>query len=134
MVSLYLTFFPFDFNGPVLINDMQTLSPQKWPNRIFVSKCCTMFYNEWKNNFPIFAIFSFWYMVDFVLKILKILIKKNVTLFFSLQMRNVLKLMLSKIIRGLEVENFFFAPILKTFFLHVFQMISSNKNIVEIFS
>ena len=39
-----------------LVEDMQTLPPQKEP---FFSSCCEMFWNDWKINFPIFAIFYF---------------------------------------------------------------------------
>ena len=43
-------------------------------SRTFFEKCsylhekCGKSWNEWKINFPIFAIFRFWVMVDFVLK------------------------------------------------------------------
>ena len=39
---------------------------QKWPN---LHEICEMCWNEWKKNFLIFAIFSFWDMVVFVHKI-----------------------------------------------------------------
>ena len=35
------------------------LSPQKWPKWVFVLKGCAMFWNIWKNIFPIFTIFHF---------------------------------------------------------------------------
>ena len=46
---------------------MQTLLPsQKWPNCVFSRKRCAMFWNLWKNNFPIYVLFIFWEMFDFV--------------------------------------------------------------------
>ena len=51
-----------------------------------------MFWKPMKNNLPIFEIFSFWDMVDFVPKILIKLTKinyKNGQIFLSQKMRNV---------------------------------------------
>ena len=48
---------------PVLVNEMQTSPPsppQKEPLSFYCPYCCAMFWNEWKINFPIFAIFIFW--------------------------------------------------------------------------
>ena len=58
------------FMGPVRNNDMQTTlgAPlQKWP---YWNKRCALGWTEWKNYFPIIAIFIFQDMVDLVLKIL----------------------------------------------------------------
>ena len=46
---------------------------KKWPKlpkKMYIPKNCAMFWNECRTDFKIFAIFSFWDMVDFVLKVL----------------------------------------------------------------
>ena len=65
-----------------------TQNPQKRPNLVFVPKSCAMFWNLWKNTFPIFIL---WDMVDFELKILSKLTKNLAKHFMSQKMRNVLK-------------------------------------------
>ena len=60
----------------VPINDTQTIN-QKWSNLAFVTKSFAMYRNLWKNNFSMFAILSFWNMIDCVIKILRKFIKKN---------------------------------------------------------
>ena len=53
--------------GPVLVNDMQTPSPLKRAIMIFGPKWHVMLWNEGKTNFPTYATFIFWTMVDSVL-------------------------------------------------------------------
>ena len=49
--------------GSVLVNDMQTSTLKKSHFHFFGPTGCLMFWNEWKINFPIFAMNSFWDMV-----------------------------------------------------------------------
>ena len=37
----------------------------------FCQNCWAMFWNDWKINFPIFGSFSFWVMVEFLVKVLR---------------------------------------------------------------
>ena len=70
---------------------------QKWPEISFCPKRCTIFWNVYKNNFPIF---EFWEMVDFVFKIyIENCQNKQPNwpnLILSQEMRNVLKCMQKK--------------------------------------
>ena len=51
-------------------SQLTTCSPiPKRADSIFGPKSCAMFWNKWKICFPIFAIYIFWVMVDFLLKI-----------------------------------------------------------------
>ena len=45
--------------GPALANDMQSSSPPRKEPYFFGSKSCIMFWNEWRINIPMYAIFVF---------------------------------------------------------------------------
>ena len=63
--KLWLTIFTIYGATPDFSSVSPTKIVQKWPNS---QEICSMSWNEWKINFQIFPTFSFWYMVDFVLK------------------------------------------------------------------
>ena len=106
----------------------------------FLHVRCGICWNEWDINFSIFAMFSFWDMVAYILKILCTPpfppSKRAVSIFWSKLLRNVLKLLKKKKLRylffGWVINNFVHNfQVFLTEFLGFFRASQKMRNVLK---